>query len=161
MERGNGGSNGKDKRHYLLGVLAGVAGATGQAAGLVLSKKGLEGGFPTLSGVLMRMIVALIVLWLVAFALRQGGVTLRRVWGDRQALRTIFYGSITGPFIGVWLSLVAVQAAFVGIASTLMALTPVIMLPIVYWVYKESVSRWAILGTVVALAGVGMIFIVG
>ncbi len=161
LERGNGGSDGKDKRHYLLGVLAGFGGAIGQASGLVLSKKGLEGGYPTLSGVLMRMIVAMVVLWAIAFALKQGRITLRRVWGDRPALRSIFYGSITGPFIGVWLSLVAVQAAFVGIASTLMALTPVIMLPIVYWVYKESVSRWAIVGTVVALSGVALIFFVG
>ncbi len=161
LERGNGGSDGKDKRHYLLGVLAGIGGAVGQAAGLVLSKKGLEGGYPTLSGVLMRMVVAMVVLWAIAFALRQGGVTFRRVWVDRSALRTIFYGSITGPFIGVWLSLVAVQAAFVGIASTLMALTPVIMLPVVYWVYKESVSRWAVFGTAVALTGVGIIFLVG
>ncbi len=161
LERGNGGGNGKDKRHYFLGVLSGLVASIGQATGLVLSKKGLEGGYPVLSGVLIRMIVALVVLWLVAFALRQGGVTFRRVLGDRLALRSIFFGSISGPFIGVWLSLVAVQAAFVGIASTLMALTPVIMLPIVYWVYKESVSRWAILGTVVALSGVTLIFLVG
>jgi len=160
LERGNGGA-GKDERNYVLGVLAGLGGALGQAGGLVLSKKGLEGNFSALSGVLMRMIVALAVIWLIAFALRQARVTLRRVWKDRYALRTIFYGSVTGPFLGVWLSLVAVQVAFVGIASTLMALTPVIMLPIVHWVYKESASRRAILGTAIALAGVAIIFLVG
>lgn len=159
LERSNGAP--KDRRNYVLGVLAGIGGALGQAGGLVLSKKGLEGDFPALSGVLMRMMVAMVILWLIAFVLRQGRATVQKVAADRVALRAIFYGSITGPFIGVWLSLVAVQAAFVGIASTLMALTPVIMLPAVRWVYQERVSRRAVLGTAVALAGVAVIFLAG
>jgi drug/metabolite transporter (DMT)-like permease len=47
-----------------------------------------------------------------------------------------------------------VQSSRIGVASTLMALTPVISLPIVRFVLKEHISRRAILGTIVAMVGV-------
>jgi drug/metabolite transporter (DMT)-like permease len=53
--------------------------------------------------------------------------------------------------------LVAVQLTFVGIASTLMALTPIIILPISKWVFKEQVTRRAVIGTLVCLVGVVVI----
>ncbi len=57
------------------------------------------------------------------------------------------------------LSLVAVQRTEVGIASTLMALPPVILLPVGYFVFKERFGWQAILGTLVAMAGVGLLFL--
>jgi drug/metabolite transporter (DMT)-like permease len=41
----------------------------------------------------------------------------------------------------------------------LMALTPVILLPISYFVYREKVGWQAILGTVLAIAGVAVLFL--
>jgi drug/metabolite transporter (DMT)-like permease len=147
-----------DRRLYWLGVLAGLAGASGQALGLVLSKKGMEGGFSPLSATLMRMMVAALVIWGYALLRGRAGRTLRALT-DRQAGPTILGGAIAGPFLGVWLSLIAVQLTQVGIAATLMALSPIFLLPLSHWVFKEQTSLQSIIGTIVAIGGVALIFL--
>ena len=71
----------------------------------------------------------------------------------------IFGGALTGPFLGVTFSLLAIQHTQIGIASTLMALPPVILLPVGYFVFKERFGWQAILGTLVAIVGVGLLFL--
>ena len=149
---------GGEKRHYALGVLLALGGACGQALGLVTAKYGLAGGFPSISATLMRMLVATAVIWLLAAFRGQAGPTVRAL-ADRRALLFIIGGSLLGPFIGVWLSLVAVQQAPVGIASTLMALSPIILIPLDHWIFHEPVSLRSVAGTVVALAGATIIFL--
>ena len=150
---GNSAAIVKGKR-YALGILLGLSSALGQALGLITAKKGLTGNFSVLSGTLMRMTVAMILLWLLTFAMRQGQETLRRVRQDSTAMKQLLFGAFSGPFLGVYLSLLAVQLAPVGIASTLMALPPIFLLPISHFVFDEQIGWRAILGTVVALAGV-------
>ena len=48
-----------DRRRYVLGLLCGLGGGLGQAGGLILSKLGLVGGFPALSGNLISRSVSL------------------------------------------------------------------------------------------------------
>ena len=148
----------KDKKQYATGILFAFLGAFGQAFGLVLAKKGLAGNFSPLSGVLVRMLSAMIFMWLIAVFMRQAGKTVRKGLSEPVALRNIAIGSFIGPFIGVWLSLVAVQSTQVGIASTLMALAPIIMLPIMKWGYKKNINHLAIMGTLITLTGVAIIF---
>lgn len=147
-----------DRRRYALGILCGLGGAAGQATGLVLAKKGLAGDFPAISGVAIRMLVAMVVIWAAALVLGQLRSTLE-AGRNPVALGAIGVGAVVGPFIGVWLSLVAVQLTYVGIASTLTSLAPIFVLPISKFVFKESVNRWAVLGTLVALSGVAIIFL--
>jgi drug/metabolite transporter (DMT)-like permease len=147
-----------DRRRYVLGILCGLGGAIGQATGLVLAKKGLAGDFPAISGVAIRMLVAMVMIWAAALVLGQLGGTLA-AGRNPAALRSIGAGAVVGPFIGVWLSLVAVQLTYVGIASTLTSLAPIFVLPISKFVFKESVNRWAVLGTLVAVVGVAVIFL--
>ncbi len=148
-------------RRYFLGVLAGLGAAAGQSSGLILAKAGLAGGFSPLSGVLMRMLAAGAILWLATFLGGRVRSTLTILNQNRPVLGRIALGSVMGPFVGVWLSLVAVQASHVGVASTLMAMTPVLILPVVRWGLKEQVSRRAVLGTLVSIVGVAVIFVVG
>lgn len=144
------------RRKYALGILFGVLAQLCQQANLVMSKRGLADGFPPLSGVMIRMVVGMTAIWLLAVVQREAGRTLRAVRADSRAAATSFGGAFFGPFIGVWLSMIAVQAARVGIASTLMAMTPVLSLPMVRWVLKEQISPRALLGTLVAMAGVAL-----
>ena len=147
-----------DRRLYWLGVLAGLAGAFGQALGLVASKKGMVGGFSPLSATLMRMMVAAMVIWGYALFRGRAGRTLRAM-NNKQAGPTILGGAIAGPFLGVWLSLIAIQLTQVGIAATLMALSPIFLLPLSHWVFKEQISLQSIIGTTVAVGGVALIFL--
>lgn len=154
------GANGTpvETRRYWLGVLAGIGGALGQALGLVLSKKGMGGDFPPLSATLMRMVVAAVVIWSYTLLQGRGGHTLRALT-DRRASLAILGGAIAGPFLGVWLSLVAVKLARVGIASTLMALPPVFVLLPSVWIFRERIGPRAVIGTLVAIGGAALIFL--
>ena len=149
-----------EESHYVKGILFGLGAAAGQAIGLVLAKRGLEGDFNALSGNVIRMLTAASVTWILAVAMRQAGEPLRRLRADHRAMLPLFLGALTGPYIGVWLSLIAVQKTEVGVASTLMALPPVFLLPIGRFFFKESIGYQAVLGTIVAVAGVAMLFLV-
>jgi drug/metabolite transporter (DMT)-like permease len=67
--------------------------------------------------------------------------------------------TIFGPFVGVSLSLMAVQYTTTGIASTLMALTPVIIIIPSHFIYHQQISRKEILGAIIAVVGVSLFFI--
>ncbi|MDX1601188.1 MAG: DMT family transporter [Anaerolineales bacterium] len=159
MDRGRSAEPKKVNLHYGRGILFGVAAALGQAVGLVLAKQGLAGDFPALSGNVMRMSSAAVFLWSLTLLSGRAPSTLRALRGQRGALLPIIGGATTGPFIGVWLSLIAIQLTEVGIASTLMALSPIILLPVGRVVFKERIGWKAVAGTVVAVAGVGMLFL--
>lgn len=64
-----------------------------------------------------------------------------------------------GPFIGVSLSLMAVQYAEAGIASTLMALTPVLIIVPYAMINHHRISVKEVFGTLVTIAGVAMFFL--
>jgi drug/metabolite transporter (DMT)-like permease len=147
-----------ERDSYSIGILFGLGAATGQALGLILAKKGLEGIFPALSGNLMRMICAASVMWVATLFQRKLRETFSAVKVQQGALRYIVAGSIVGPFLGVWLSLIAIQWTEVGVASTLMGLAPIFLLPIGHYVFGEKIGWQAIFGTIVAMVGVGVLF---
>ncbi|UCG92875.1 MAG: DMT family transporter [candidate division WOR-3 bacterium] len=146
------------KGHYLEGIICGMGGALGQAVGLILSKKGLENDFSALSGNIIRVFAATLILWLIIICRGKIRTTFKQL-EDRKGTLAMCGGAVFGPFLGVWLSLVAVQYTFVGIASTLMALPPIFLIPLSHWIFKEKISLGAILGTIVAVIGVTLIFL--
>ncbi|MCA9969979.1 MAG: EamA family transporter, partial [Anaerolineales bacterium] len=139
------------------GLLFGMLGALGQVANLVTARYGLVGGFSSLSATIMRILIALVVLWGFAAVRGRIGHTVRQ-WGHRRAFAALLGGAVAGPFLGIRLSLIAIQQARLGIASTLMALPPVILIPIEYLVYRRRVSRRGMAGTAVAMLGVALLF---
>jgi drug/metabolite transporter (DMT)-like permease len=159
MEQRNGQSS-HTRKDLILGILCGIGAVLGQAIGFVLSKKGLANNFSPLSGVLMRIIVASSVMWILALFSGQMKETVKG-FTESTARNNILAGSVLGPCLGVWLSMVAVQLIPVGIASTIMATRPILMLPLSKIIYKENISMRAIIGTVIALIGVSVIFLVG
>jgi drug/metabolite transporter (DMT)-like permease len=148
-----------DSRRLRWGLLFGLAAATGQSAGLILSRQGMEGGFSVVSAQLIRILVACAAVWLAALYGRHAEGVVRSLRADRKASMAIVGGTIAGPVVGVMLSLVAITRAPVGIASTLMSLTPITIIPLVYFVFRERISARSLGGTLLALAGVAIIFL--
>jgi drug/metabolite transporter (DMT)-like permease len=72
-------------------------------------------------------------------------------------MRRTAFGGVFGPFLGVSLSLVAVQHTQAGVAATLMALTPVLILPLAAAMRRERVSVRAAAGALVAVAGTAVL----
>lgn len=141
------------------GILFGILAALGQATGLVFSQQGMAGNFSPFAGTLIRMIAAAATLWIVASFQRQAGTTVESMRRQPGVLGWIAFGALLGPVLGVSSSLLAVQHTGIGVASTLMALPPVFMLPISYFVFKERFGWQAIAGTLVAMAGVALLFL--
>jgi drug/metabolite transporter (DMT)-like permease len=151
-------------RQKTYGILSGLGGAVGQGLGLVISKYGMlaaggeaAGRLNTLSSTLIRMIVAAAFVWLLV------GVSgkLPQVFKarhDGKAMVRTFAGAVTGPFIGVWLSMVAVTYAIAGVAATLMSLMPVMVIPILWVLYRQKTSLRGIAGAAVAVVGVAILF---
>jgi drug/metabolite transporter (DMT)-like permease len=159
MEQRNG-QGAHSRKDLILGILCGIGAVLGQAIGFVLSKKGLADNFSPLSGVLIRIIIATAVMWIMA--LFSGKIKETAAgFTESSARNNILAGSVLGPCLGVWLSMVAVQLVPVGIASTIMATRPILMLPLSKIIYEENISMRAIIGTLIALAGVSVIFLIG
>lgn len=160
LDRGTPGEMDDRGRNYLKGLLFGLGGAIGQALGLVTSKVGLNAGVSPLSGNLIRMLSAAVIMWFLAIVVNQAKATLIKVRHAGRARGFLFMGALAGPFLGVWLSLVAIQQTSVGVASTLMSLAPIILLPVGKIIFKEHIGWWAVIGTIVASSGVALLLLV-
>jgi drug/metabolite transporter (DMT)-like permease len=151
--------SGSPKGHTRQGVIFGILSALGQAVGFVLSKQSMTGNFPPFQANAIRMLAAAIFVWAWALIDRQAGTTIENVKAHPKSLWLIAIGALIGPVLGVSSSLLAVQHIKVGVASTLMALPPVIVLPISYFVFKEQVAWQGVAGTLLAIAGVAVLFL--
>lgn len=146
---------GHTRRGVFFGVLAGL----GQALGLVLSKQGMTGDFSPFQANAIRMLAAAVFIWLWTAIAGQTRATVATVRKQPQVLWVIALGAVAGPLLGVSAALLAVQHAEIGVASTLMALPPVIVLPISYFVFKEKVGWQGVAGTALAIVGVAVLFL--
>jgi drug/metabolite transporter (DMT)-like permease len=145
-------------RRSRKGIIAGLIAAGGQAFGVVLAKNGLMGEFPVLSANVIRMTSAFLALWLVTIIQGQAISTVQKANDQRPGLLYILGGAIFGPLIGVSLSLFAIQNTSIGVASTIIALPPIFLLPIGHFIFKERITWQAIAGTLLAVFGVGLLF---
>jgi drug/metabolite transporter (DMT)-like permease len=157
-DRGSGRSGLTEGRAFRLGLAAGVGAAFCQAVNLVAAKQAmLLGDLSPLSATVIRTAIAGAVLWAVV-ALRGGAVETVRSWARPGLALPLVIGSLIGPALGIWLSMIAVRWTHVGVAATLMALPPVLLIPYDVFVARRRVSAVGIAGTLVALAGVAVLF---
>ncbi|MDD4696723.1 MAG: DMT family transporter [Fermentimonas sp.] len=139
------------------GFMYALGGALGQAVGLILSKKGM-GDYDAVASTQIRAIFGF-----AAFAVL---VTFMKRWrrvilttGDRKSMGVITIGTIFGPFIGVSLSLYAVQHTDTGIASALMALTPIFIIVPAAIMFKEKITARQVIGAVISIVGASIFFL--
>jgi drug/metabolite transporter (DMT)-like permease len=137
-----------------------AAAATGCfGAGYVLSRMGLSGegaAIPPFSANLVRIATALLVC-LAALPFYRRSATFRTTLRDRRTMRIILTGTAFGPIIGMYFSMIALQRAPAGVATALINLLSIFILPLVYISHRERPSPRAILGAVVAAGGVALL----
>jgi drug/metabolite transporter (DMT)-like permease len=158
-EKGRAAPDQGRPRRFLPGLAFGLGGAVGQAVGFILSKFGMAGGFSPVSANLIRVAAGAVALWGWQALRRELAPNLRRL-RDARSAALIGAGTLCGPVAGVVLSLYAINhARYLGVASTIMSLSPVLLLPYSVVVEKERVGLLAVAGTVVAIAGAGAMFL--
>lgn len=154
----NGSIVRKLKSNYSVpGILLALGGALGQAAGLVLSKKGM-GSYDAFSASQIRVLTGIAGFSILFIFMKRWP----RVWSALKhgsAMKRITLGAFFGPFLGVSFSLLAVQHTETGIAATLMAIVPVLIILPAVIIFKEKVNWKEILGAIVTVAGVAMFFL--
>ena len=143
-----------------IGLLYGFLGALGQGAGLVFARLAfVEGDINGFVATFVRIAASLVVL--LPLTLMTGRVKnpIGVFWNDKRALMLTIGGAIFGPYLGITFSLIAIMYTKVGIAATLIATVPILMLPLVRIIYKERLSWHAIVGACVAVGGVAILFL--
>lgn len=139
------------------GLLFALLGTIGQASGLVLSKYGMN-DYDVFAATHIRVIAGSVgYVFLITFVKRWPRV--KAAASDGKAMRYMVLGAIFGPFIGVYLSLLSVHYTSVGIASTIMAIIPVLIIPPAIFLYHEKVTMKEIVGAVITVTGVALFFI--
>lgn len=155
----------------IKGVLFGIGAGVGQGIGLVLSKVGMN--FYEISIPAEHTEVAVMVPFASTFIRAVTGAigflgvmilqrkmhTLVVASKDFKGMSAAFWATLTGPFIGVSLSLMAVRYTEAGIASTIMALTPVLILWPAHIIFKQKVTFKEVIGALISVAGVSLFFI--
>jgi len=148
------------------GVLLGIGAGIGQGVGIVLSKYGMDFYYKECGDSMMipfaagqiRMIIGSIAFTAV---LLLSGKTYeaKPAFKDRKVSLSILGGTVFGPLIGVSFSLLAVRYTASGIASTLMALTPILILPYAAWRQKQKITAWEVTGAVISVTGASLFFL--
>lgn len=178
---GRGNDSGNKKLRLQLpwkGVLYGIGAGVGQGLGLVLSKIGVDAYEASISASftgtdeamqnyiemlpfsanMIRCIAGTIcfAIWLI----------LRGEWGkmkngylDHKAAMATLTAVLFGPFLGVGFSLVAVQYTAAGIASTLMALTPIIIIIPAYYIFHQPITLKGVVGAIISVVGACLFFV--
>ena len=153
----------------LNGVLFAIGAAVCQGVGLVLSKIGMNHYESSMSEPCAPWILpfyanvfrclAGITGFAILLMFREGFKPLRKNLTDRTSMTVATLTTIFGPFVGVGCSLLAVQYTSAGIASTLMALTPIIIILPARWLFKQPITFKSVVGAMISVAGVSLFFL--
>ena len=155
----------------LKGVLFGIGAGIGQGVGLVLSKVGMNHYVQSIpagedmvadlmpfASTMIRAITGFVGFFLVMI-FQKKLTTMSVALRNRKGMNAAVWATFAGPFIGVSLSLMAVQYTEAGIASTLMALTPIFILWPSSFFFGQKVTTKEIAGAVISVVGVSLFFL--
>ena len=139
------------------GLLFAFFGALGQALGLVVSKLGMQ-DYDPFAATQIRILAGIFgFVLLVTIMQRWAGVI--KALSHKRGMTGITIGSFFGPFLGVSFSLLAIKYTQTGIASTIMTLVPILLIPPALIMYKQKISLMEVLGVIISFSGIAILFI--
>jgi drug/metabolite transporter (DMT)-like permease len=152
--------NNKFKIENKWGYFWAFLGMLGQASGLILAKVALkESEIHPFVASFTRIFAAFIFLLPIGYLSKRYKFGFAAYKHKPKVIIAPVIGAILGPYLGITLSLIAINYTQVGIASTLMATTPIIMLPISHYIFKENLNWKSIVGAFITFIGVAILFI--
>ncbi|HOP04754.1 MAG TPA: DMT family transporter [Tenuifilaceae bacterium] len=152
------GNRKKVKFSYpISGILLAFGGAVGQGGGLVLSKFGMA-DYDVFAAVQIRVLTG-VVGFAGLFLVLNRWKALGKALKNGKAMARLSVGAFFGPFLGVSFSLWAVKYTTTGVASAIMSIVPVLIIPPSIWILKEKFNPKEFIGAFIAIAGVVLFFI--
>lgn len=148
------------------GILWGIAAALAQAIGAVLSRFALvESNISPLWSSLIRISAgSAIVFLLLLIPSRGSGKSARQEIRKQpqnylsfRVLGIIIFAAFGSTYLGIWLQQISLKFAPTGIAQTLLATSPLFVIPIAA-VRGEKITMRGFFGVAIALVGIGLLF---
>ncbi len=139
------------------GIMFAFLGSVGQAGGLILSKVGMQ-NYNAFASTQIRIIAGstgFIIIMLLMGRMKN----IKEAFKNKEGMKGIIIGSVFGPFIGVSLSLYSIQHANTGIASTIMSIVPILIIPPSILMFKQKIKLAEIIGAILSVIGVSLFFI--
>ncbi len=138
------------------GVVCGILGALCQALGAVCSKLGMSELDP-LEASFVRLVFAATLGLLAALAARRLRAWTKALFAPGVPLR-LAAASACGTYLGIWLSLIAFKHSRLAIATTLTSMSPVFVIPLIWFFPGQRTRLAGILGAALAVSGVAILF---
>jgi drug/metabolite transporter (DMT)-like permease len=139
------------------GIIFALIASVGQAGGLVLSKYGM-GEYNSFAASHIRLIAGMSGYALIILILGKQSL-IKNAVRDAKGMRAIALGSFFGPFLGISFSLLAVKYTETGIAATIMAIVPILIIIPSVFIFKEKFTWLEIIGAFISFAGVVVMFL--
>lgn len=138
------------------GFILAVGGALGQSFGYIFSKKGI-GDYDPFAATQIRIITGFLAFTILILVLKRWNI-VGKIFMNAKAMKNITVGSFFGPGLGVGLSLFAISMTETGIASALMAMTPIVLI-ILAVIKGKKIAVKEIIGAFVSVGGVVLLFL--
>ena len=151
-----------DRLARKYGIIWAILAAIAQAVGAVLSRLALlDSDISPLQSSLIRIAagsaIALILTQIPAFSATQTIKSTLKSFSGRT-VGIIFLAAMGSTYLGIWLQQTSLKFAPTGIAQTLLATSPIFIIPITL-IMGEKVTWRSFLGVIIAVAGISLLFV--
>ena len=137
------------------GIVLGIVAALSQSIGSVLSRAALaDTTVDPLWSTLLRLSAGLVCIGGLLLWRRQEQSFTRPSW---RLLGGVAIAAFFGTYLAIWLQQIALKYSPAGIAQSLLATSPIMVLPMAL-VIGERITLRAVCGAIVALAGIWLLF---
>lgn len=142
----------------LRGIVLGLLAAGGQAGGAVMSRAALVGtDINPLWSTFVRLVGGIVIL-LIWLSVQRQSIQVLRPLRSRRLFMVVAGTAFVSTYLGIWLQQLSLKYAPTGVAQSLSATSPLFVIPIAVIFAGDKVSLRAVLGVVVAIAGVWLLF---
>lgn len=143
----------------LKGIIFSIIGASGQAVGLVLTKLAFNAGdLHEFTATFYRLFAGVLFMLPICAAIKRYKNPIKLYIKMRKEFWLVILAAIIGPYLGITFSFIAISHTQIGIASTLLATSPIMMVPLSRIIYKEKISFKSVIGACLAVGGVILLF---
>ncbi len=143
--------------HPIKGLIFAFLGALGQAVGLIFSKIGMINYANPFAATQIRIIFGIVGFVIVVTIMKKWS-NIKLALKNKNAMKNVSVGAFFGPFLGVSLSLLAVQYVAAGVVSTITGIVPVLIIAPSIILFKEKIYPKEIIGAIVAVFGITLLF---
>lgn len=142
-----------------VGVIWGILAAIAQAGGAVISRIALlQSDISPLASSLIRIVAGVLMIFPLLMLSSNRSSQSSISWQlSRRSLGIVAIAAFGGTYLGIWLQQISLKFSPTGIAQTLLATSPLFVIPIVA-LLGEKITLRSVLGAAISLAGIALLF---